>query len=102
MSADLINEFLIIYRGYSGPELVAEVATLKTWLSTPYDAQTQGSKSYQKNRSEIVSRLAAIQRLYNERSGVPCIGVMDASGGIWPGNGTGAGAGANGFPDNWS
>jgi hypothetical protein len=101
MSADAVNDWLIIYRGYTPDQIAAERATLQRWLSTPYDAQTQGSKSYQKNLEGIRSRLAALQRAVNEKSGVPSVGIMDASAGIWGGQ-CASNIGANGYPNSTS
>jgi hypothetical protein len=98
MSAELINAWIIIFRGYTGPQLVCEQARLTRWLANPYDAQSQGSKSYQRARESIVLQLSALQRVLNEQSGVPNIGIMDASDGIW--GGQGISVGANGYPDS--
>jgi len=109
MSAENLNNWIVIYRAYSGPDLAAEAATLRRWLSNPYDAQTQGSKSYQRNVSNFTDRLVAIQRVLNEQSmaNVPSYSQMDASGGIWGGAGSiaannGGAAGAYGYPNSWN
>lgn len=100
MSAELINAWIITYRGYSAARIAQERANLTRWLSTPYDSQTQGSKSYSKNQEQLALRLSALQRVQNETSGAPCTGVMDASDGIW--RDQGFATGANGYPDSWS
>lgn len=99
MSADAINEWIIIYRGYTGEQLACEKTKLQKWLNNPFDAQAQGGKSYERSRASIVSQLAALQRVLNEKSGTPCIGIMDASGGVW---GVAIPTGESGYPDSWA
>jgi hypothetical protein len=99
MSAELINAWIISYRGYSAADIATEQANLKRWLSTPYDAQSQGSKSYQKNMADLALRQSALQRVLNERSGqTTSVGIMDASDGIW--GGQGVNTGLCGYPNS--
>lgn len=100
MGADNLNNWIIIYRGYSAEERACARARLQKWLDNPFDAQTQGSKSYERSRNAIVEQLTALQRVMNETSGASPVGIMDASPGIW--GGQGIGIGLNGFPNSWN
>lgn len=102
MGADNVNNWIIIYRGYTGDQRVCEKAKLQKWLDNPFDAQAQGGKSYERSRAAIVEQMTALQRVMNETSGSPCIGQMDASAGVWPTAPNPGGVGANGFPDSWA
>jgi len=100
-----INDWIIIYRGYTAAQIAADQTRLQAWLANPFNSQGQGAKSYSRDRDAIVTQLAALQRVLNETSGAPCIGIMDASAGIWAGQeavGGLGGIGANGYPDTTS
>jgi len=108
MATDNLNEWIVVYRGYTADQIACEKARLQKWLSNPYDAQTQGAKSYQRNMADFRSRLAAIQRVANEQANAnqPSWGRSDASGGICGASGSqtygGSGPGINNFPDSWN
>lgn len=108
MGVENINSWIVIYRGYSAAQLAADQTMLQRWLANPFDSQSQGAKSYQRQVQNFVDRLAAIQRVINEQAnaGQPSWGRMDASGGVWGAEGSYSngygGLGANGYPDSWN
>jgi hypothetical protein len=77
------NDWIEIYRDYSGEELDAEIAKLKQ-EATVYTAQNIGDKGYQKSLEMVQNRLHAAIRVRNERrqggSINPSWGVPDFSG----------------------
>lgn len=77
------NDWIEIYRDYSGEELDAEITKLKQ-EATLYTAQNIGDKGYQKSLEMVQNRLHAAIRVRNERrqSGGqnPGWGVPDFSG----------------------
>lgn len=99
MSAEATNNWIIYYRGFPAADYACEMAKLQKWLNNPYESQNQGSKSYARAREGILAQAAALQRVINERSGAPCVGVMDASGGIW---GVAVPTGQCGYPNSWN
>ncbi|MDR0532728.1 MAG: hypothetical protein LBH01_02115 [Verrucomicrobiales bacterium] len=62
-------DWVEIYENYDTAELQAVIERLKKQADTPYDSQTQGSASYQKNLAELRSRLQAALRILRKRSG---------------------------------
>ncbi len=106
MGVENVNQWIIIYRGYTPAQLLADQALCQRWLANPFDSQTQGPKAYQRSIQGFVDRLTAIQRVMNEAAvaNQPAWGQMDASGGIWGANGSilgGGGLGADGYPNSW-
>lgn len=62
-----MDEWLLAYRGYSDSELATELTFLRTQSRNPYNAQTEGNRSYARSTAEIRTRLAAAQQVLNER-----------------------------------
>jgi hypothetical protein len=62
-------DWVEIYHGYTAPELQAVIDKLKRQIDTPYDSQTEGSKSYQKNLAELRTRLQAATRVMRQKKG---------------------------------
>jgi hypothetical protein len=62
-------DWVEIYHGYTAPELQAVIDKLKRQIDTPYDSQTEGSKSYQKNLVELRTRLQAATRVLRQKKG---------------------------------
>jgi hypothetical protein len=74
------DEWLIAYRLYSEAELTAEIARLKSWAQNPFNAQTEGQRSYARSTSEIRDRLAAALTVQAENSSTtPRHGIADFS-----------------------
>ncbi len=63
-----MDEWLIIYRGYSTSQLAEEVDWLATQIRNPYSAQAQGTRSFQRSPAEFRTRLAAATQVNNERA----------------------------------
>lgn len=76
------EDWLIIYRGYDGPTLAAELARLQAWSTNQFSSQTaRGGESYARSTAENRSRLAAATTVTKERSGrYRRHGVADFSG----------------------
>ena len=75
-----MDEWLIIYDGYSAPDLATEVTWLKAQLGNPYGTQTEGNRSYARSTAEFRTRLAAAQQIQKSRSTTtPRHGVADFS-----------------------
>jgi hypothetical protein len=77
-----VEEWLITYESYTDVELTAEVTSLKTQASNPYNAQTEGNRSYARSTTEVRTRLAAaiqIQRSRGNESTFVRHGVADFS-----------------------
>jgi len=66
--ADADSDWAVIYREYSTPELESEVTWLKTQLRNPFNAQTEGSRSYSRSMSELRQRLRQAYEVLNERA----------------------------------
>lgn len=64
-----MDEWLKAYRRYTDAELTDEVAWLRTQSRNPYNAQTEGPRSYARSTAEIRTRLAAAMQVQSERSG---------------------------------
>lgn len=64
-----MEEWLRIYRGYSDEELSTELAWLRKQSRNPFNAQTEGNRSYSRSTAETRDRLAAAQQVIQERSG---------------------------------
>lgn len=76
-----MEEWLKIYRKYSDAELEAEIAWLKTQVRNPYNAQTEGSRSYARSTAEFRDRLSAAMEVQTERTDPePRHGIADFSG----------------------
>lgn len=76
-----MDEWLKIYRTYSEAELNAEITWLKTQVRNPYNAQTEGNRSYARSTAEFRDRLAAATQVQQERSNTtPRHGIADFSG----------------------
>ena len=63
-----MDEWLKIYRRYTDPELLAEITWLRTQTRNPYNAQTEGQRSYARSTAEMRDRLAAATDILDERS----------------------------------
>jgi len=64
-----MDEWLIIYRGYSATKLAEEIEWLTAQSRNPFSAQSQGTRSFQRSPSDIRVRLSAATQVSNERSG---------------------------------
>lgn len=64
----VVDEWLTAYRGYSSSELADEITWLRTQIRNPYNAQTEGNRSYARSTSEMRTRLSAAQQVTNERA----------------------------------
>lgn len=78
------NDWIEIYRDYSGEELEGEITKLKQ-EATLYTAQNVGDKGYQKSLEMVQNRLHAAIRVRSERRQAsggqnPSWGVPDFSG----------------------
>ena len=75
-----MDEWLTIYRGYTDSALTNEIAWLKQQATNPFNAQTEGNRSYSRSTAEIRTRLAAATQVQGERSNPePRHGVADFS-----------------------
>ncbi len=75
-----MDEWLIIYNDYSDVDLAAEITWLKTQARNPFNAQTEGNRSYARSTAEVRTRLAAATQIQRERSNTePRHGVADFS-----------------------
>lgn len=75
-----MEQWLLIYRTYSDAELAAEVTALKSWAANPFNAQTEGNRSYARSTVEIRERLTAATQVQQERvNTVPRHGIADFS-----------------------
>lgn len=63
-----VDEWLKIYEGYTDSELTEEVTWLKTQVRNPYNAQTEGQRSYARSTAEFRTRLAAATEVQRNRS----------------------------------
>lgn len=63
-----MDEWLIAYRDYSDAELAAEITWLRTQVRNPFNAQTEGNRSYARSTAEFRTRLAAATTVKEERS----------------------------------
>jgi hypothetical protein len=76
-----VEEWLKIYRTYSEADLGEEISWLKTQIRNPYNAQTEGNRSYARSTAEFRDRLSAATQAQAERSStVPRHGIADFSG----------------------
>ncbi len=77
-----MDEWLQIYEGYTDTELTDEITWLKTQARNPYNAQTEGSRSYARSTAEIKTRLAAASQIQRGRANPTAIrhGTADFSG----------------------
>jgi hypothetical protein len=76
-----VDEWLKIYRKYTDAELTAEITWLKTQIRNPFNAQTEGNRSYSRSTAEFRDRLSAALEVQAERSNsTPRHGVADFSG----------------------
>ena len=66
--ATLVDAWIIVYRGYSDSELSAEIAWLRQQTRNPYNAQTEGQRSYARSTAEMRDRLSAATQVLSERS----------------------------------
>ena len=74
------DEWLSIYRTYSDAELAAEIATLKQLAANPFNAQTEGNRSYARSTTEVRDRLlAALQAQLERQAPEARHGVADFS-----------------------
>jgi hypothetical protein len=76
-------DWKVIYRGYSGEELDAEMASLRKSLAGGFVSQGSGSVSHTRDTTELRDRLKAATEVKNERSassGVPRSAQADFSG----------------------
>lgn len=62
-----MDEWLIIYRGYSDSQLADEVTWLTGQIRNPFSALTDGTRSSQRSPAEFRTRLAATTQVSNER-----------------------------------
>ena len=71
----------MIYGQYSDVELASEVTFLKTQLSNPFNAQTEGNRSYARSTTEFRTRLAAATQITTSRSNASFVrhGIADFS-----------------------
>ena len=74
-----MDEWLIIYRSYDSVALAAEIVWLQTQIRNPYNAQTEGNRSYARSTQEFRSRLAAAIQVQGEGSAGPRHGSADFS-----------------------
>ena len=63
-----MDEWLLAYRDFSDVELAEEIAWLKTQIRNPFNAQTEGGRSYARSTAEMRTRLAAASDTMNGRS----------------------------------
>jgi len=77
----VVNEWLKIYETYSDEDLAAEVTWLKTQSRNPYNAQTEGQRSYARSTAEFRDRLSAATRVQRNRANSTFVqhGVADFS-----------------------
>ncbi len=65
-----MDEWLLIYRGYTDSELDEEVTWLRKQIRNPFNAQTEGNRSYSRSTAEMRTRLAAVAQVKQERGGL--------------------------------
>lgn len=77
-----MDEWLIVYRGFTDDELTEEFDLLRALSQNPFQSQTEGSRAYTRSTAETRDRLAALTRVRSERSGtqVSWKGIADFSG----------------------
>jgi hypothetical protein len=63
-----MDEWLQIYDSYTDEELTEEVTWLKTQVRNPFNAQTEGARSYARSTAEMRTRLAAATQIQQGRS----------------------------------
>lgn len=63
-----VDTWLKTYESYTDAELTEEIAWLKTQSRNPYNAQTEGARSYARSTTEISTRLAAATEVQRSRS----------------------------------
>lgn len=76
-----MDEWLIVYRGFTDEELTDEIDALRELASNPFQSQTEGGRAYTRSTAETRDRLAAATRVRSERSGSeqPWNGTADFS-----------------------
>lgn len=77
-----MEEWLIVYRGYSEADLASEVTWLRTQVRNPFNAQTEGGRSYARSTAEMRDRLSAATQVTAERTQTTFVrhGTADFSG----------------------
>lgn len=76
-----MDEWLKIYRKYTDQELSDEISWLKTQVRNPFNAQTEGGRSYARSTAEFRDRLSAAMEAQAERTNdTPRHGIADFSG----------------------
>ena len=78
-----MEEWLKVYRGYSSAELAEEITWLRTQVRNPFNAQTEGSRSYARSTVEMRDRLSAATQISAENAQANTFvrhGVADFSG----------------------
>lgn len=78
-----MEDWLIIYRGYTSAELADEITWLRTQVRNPFNAQTEGSRSYARSTAEMRDRLSAATQVTAENAQVNTFvrhGTADFSG----------------------
>ena len=63
-----MEQWLIIYRGYSDDELALEVEWLRKQVRNPFGSQTEGNRSVTRSTAEMRDRLAAATQVATERA----------------------------------
>ena len=64
-----VANWKVIYRDYSGQELIDEKANLRKEASNLYLAQSVGGKSYQRSITSVEERLRALAEITREQTG---------------------------------
>lgn len=67
------SDWKVIYRGYSGDDLDAEIARLQKGLAGGFTSQASGSVSHTRDTTELRDRLKAATEIKNERSKPSCL-----------------------------
>lgn len=62
------EQWMEIYRAYTGAELVTEITTLQKDVAGGFSSQGSGSVQHQRDLQELRDRLQAAVRVKNERA----------------------------------
>lgn len=63
-----VSDWKVIYRGYGGDDLNAEIARLQKGLAGGFTSQASGSVSHTRDTTELRDRLKAATEIRTERS----------------------------------
>lgn len=64
-----MDQWLIVYRGYSALELEEELTFLRKQIRNPFSAMSEGNRSHQRSTAEFRDRMAAATQVKAENAG---------------------------------